>query len=77
VQHQEIIVQQPCPPPNGTEVLVDFQLIPQYHVLDSSSSFDQTTTLALVLTSIILFFLTFILFVCNCSKTLCKKRKKY
>uniref|UniRef100_A0A1I8NRM9 ABC transporter domain-containing protein n=1 Tax=Stomoxys calcitrans TaxID=35570 RepID=A0A1I8NRM9_STOCA len=76
VQHQEIIVQQPCPPPNGTQVLVDFQLLPQDHKLDPTFTYDQTTSLALALTSIIIFFVTFFVFVCNCRQMFCKKQKK-
>ncbi|EDW84740.1 uncharacterized protein Dwil_GK14275 [Drosophila willistoni] len=68
VQHQEIIVQQPCPPPNGTQVLVDFQLLPQQHVLDPTHNYDQTTSMALVLASVLVFCLTFIVFVCNCRR---------
>ncbi|TDG48167.1 hypothetical protein AWZ03_005342 [Drosophila navojoa] len=74
VQHQEIIVQQPCPPPNGTQVLHDFQLLPQQHVLDATPNYDQTTTLALVLGSVLLFCLTFAIFVCNC-RGACRKRR--
>ncbi|XP_017482849.1 PREDICTED: ATP-binding cassette sub-family G member 8 [Rhagoletis zephyria] len=76
VQHQEIIVQQPCPPPNGTQVLVDFQLLPRNHILDPTDSFEQTTTLALVLASVILFIVTFFIFVCNCRNTFRKKHKR-
>lgn len=74
MQHQEIIVQQPCPPPNGTQVLHDFQLLPQQHVLDATLNYDQTTTLALLLGSVLLFCLTFIIFVCNC-RGACRKRR--
>ncbi|XP_030371578.1 ATP-binding cassette sub-family G member 8 [Scaptodrosophila lebanonensis] len=74
VQHQEIIVQQPCPPPNGTQVLVDFQLLPQQHVLDPTFSYDQTTSVALVLASVLIFFLTFCVFVCNC-RGVCRKQR--
>ncbi|XP_061391225.1 uncharacterized protein LOC133326610 [Musca vetustissima] len=76
VQHQEIIVQQPCPPPNGTQVLVDFQLLPQDHKLDPTFTYDQTTTVALVLASIVIFVVTFLAFVCNCRNLFCKKTKK-
>lgn len=74
VQHQEIIVQQPCPPPNGTQVLVDFELLPQQHILDPTSSYDQTTTMALVLASVIVFFVTFVVFLCNC-RGACRKQR--
>ncbi|XP_017086801.2 uncharacterized protein [Drosophila bipectinata] len=74
VQHQEIIVQQPCPPPNGTQVLVDFELLPQQHILDPMSSYDQTTTMALVLASVVVFFVTFIVFLCNC-RGACRKQR--
>ncbi|KAH8375026.1 ATP-binding cassette sub-family G member 8 [Drosophila serrata] len=74
VQHQEIIVQQPCPPPNGTQVLVDFELLPQQHVLDPTPSYDQTTSMALVLASVLVFFVTFIVFLCNC-RGACRKQR--
>ncbi|XP_055904033.1 ATP-binding cassette sub-family G member 8 isoform X1 [Eupeodes corollae] len=67
VQHQEIIVQQPCPTPNGTQVLVDFQLLPQNHVLDPSNM-EETTFIALILSSVILFVFTFIIFSVNCRR---------
>ncbi|TMW46795.1 hypothetical protein DOY81_008118, partial [Sarcophaga bullata] len=76
VQHQEIIVQQPCPPPNGTQVLVDYQLLPQDHKLDPTDTYDQTTSIALVIASLVLFFITFIVFVCNCRNVFCKKQKR-
>lgn len=76
VQHQEIIVQQPCPPPNGTQVLLDFQLLPEQHVLDPTASYDQTTSLALVLASVLIFCLTFFIFVCNCRGAFRKRRSR-
>ncbi|KAI8130611.1 ATP-binding cassette sub-family G member 8 [Lucilia cuprina] len=76
VQHQEIIVQQPCPPPNGTQVLVDYHLLPQDHKLDPTETYDQTTTIALVVASVVIFFVTFCVFVCNCRNIFCKKQKK-
>ncbi|XP_026851165.1 ATP-binding cassette sub-family G member 8 isoform X1 [Drosophila persimilis] len=74
VQHQEIIVQQPCPPPNGTQVLVDFELLPQQHVLDPTLTYDQTTSVALVLGSVLIFCFTFIVFLCNC-RSACRKQR--
>ncbi|XP_037954188.1 ATP-binding cassette sub-family G member 8-like [Teleopsis dalmanni] len=76
VQHQEIIVQQTCPPPDGAAVLTDFLLLPNQHILDPTPTYDQTTTLALVLGSVILFVATFLVFVCNCSRTFRKKQKR-
>ncbi|XP_033162111.1 ATP-binding cassette sub-family G member 8 isoform X2 [Drosophila mauritiana] len=76
VQHQEIIVQQPCPPPNGTQVLVDFELLPQQHVLDPTPTYDQTTSVALVLGSVIVFCVTFIVFLCNCRGACRRKRSR-
>lgn len=76
MQHQEIIVQQPCPPPNGTQVLVDYQLLPQDHKLDPTDTYDQTTTIALLIASLFIFFVTFLVFVCNCRNIFCKKQKK-
>uniref|UniRef100_A0A8D8KX18 ABC transporter G family member 7 n=1 Tax=Culex pipiens TaxID=7175 RepID=A0A8D8KX18_CULPI len=65
VQHQEIIVQQPCPPPNGTAVLVDHQLLARDHVLDPSDMYS-STVLGLLITCILFFALTMVVFLANC-----------
>ncbi|XP_053687046.1 ATP-binding cassette sub-family G member 8 isoform X1 [Sabethes cyaneus] len=65
VQHQEIIVQQPCPPPNGTAVLVDHLLLARDHVLDPSDMYS-STVLGLLLTCIVFFALTMIVFLIKC-----------
>ncbi|XP_055625896.1 ATP-binding cassette sub-family G member 8 isoform X1 [Toxorhynchites rutilus septentrionalis] len=65
VQHQEIIVQQPCPPPNGTAVLTDHRLLARDHVLDPSDMYS-STVLGLLLTCIVFFALTMIIFLANC-----------
>lgn len=64
VQHQEIIVQQPCPPPNGTEILADHLFLRKNHILDSNDQ-EMTTVIALILTSFILFVLTSFIFIFN------------
>ncbi|KXJ80123.1 hypothetical protein RP20_CCG026446 [Aedes albopictus] len=72
VQHQEIIVQQPCPPPNGTAVLVDHLLLPQDHVLDPTDMYS-STVLGLLLTCIVFFALSMFVFLTNC-RNVCRSR---
>ncbi|EAA01067.5 AGAP002050-PA [Anopheles gambiae str. PEST] len=72
VQYTEIIVQQPCPPPNGTFVLADHQLLPRDHVLDAADMYT-STVLGLLLTCIVFFALTMFVFLLNCQSLMRKK----
>lgn len=74
VQHQEIIVQQPCPPPNGTYVLADNLLLPADHVLDATDNAGATLT-ALIITSVLCFMRIFTLFVANTRRFFAARRK--
>ncbi|XP_037923929.1 ABC transporter G family member 4 isoform X1 [Hermetia illucens] len=74
IQRYEIIVQQPCPVPNGTLVLADFKLLPQDHILDTHDMVE-SSVIALVLGAVILFMLTFIVFVFNCRRIFKKEKK--
>lgn len=66
VQHQEIIIQQPCKI-NGTSVLADFHLLPRYHILDPSDIY-RSTLIGLVIAAATLFVLTVIAFLLNTGK---------
>lgn len=74
VQHQEIIVSTTCPPANGTAVLADNLMLPAHHVLDSTD-IEGATMVALLITAVIFFVLTFIVFVANTRKWFQSSRK--
>lgn len=74
VQHQEIIVSTTCPPANGTAVLSDHLLLAQDHVLDSSD-IEGSTLVALLVTAVLFFVLTFVAFVGNTRKWFRSNRK--
>lgn len=74
MQHQEIIFQHPCPPPNGTFVLADTYLLQSDHNLDPENP-EITTVAALIFMIIVLFILTCFLFILNIQKGLRKKKK--
>ncbi|KAF2879508.1 hypothetical protein ILUMI_26662 [Ignelater luminosus] len=64
VQHQDIIVQLPCPPPNGTQVLANFgYLTTDQHFYDYGSS-----PIAMVVFYIICFVVICFAFVLKCKK---------
>lgn len=65
-------MQQPCPPPNGTFVLADHQLLPRDHVLDAADMYT-STVLGLLLTCIVFFALTMFVFLLNCQSLMRKK----
>lgn len=75
VQHQEIIVQQPCPLLNGTSVLADFHLLPSDHILNPSDIYG-STLIALIFSIAMLFIFSVTIFMFNTKKFL-KKSKKY
>lgn len=74
VQHQEIIVQHPCPIPNGTRILQDHWLLRENHVLDEKDP-ESFTIVALFVTTITLFLLTCFVFVMNVRKLFHKENK--
>lgn len=74
VQHQEIIIQQPCKI-NGTSVLADFQLLPKYHILDPSDIY-RSTLIGLTVAAVSLFALTVIVFLLNTGKMFKSKSKR-
>lgn len=74
VQHQEIIIQQPCKI-NGTSVLADFQLLPKNHILDPSDIY-RSTLIGLIVAAITLFALTVIVFLLNTGKMFKSKNKR-
>lgn len=67
-------MQQPCPPPNGTFVLADNQLLPENHILNPSDIYGSTLT-GLITMSVVLFILTIFIFVINFRKILLKKKQ--
>ncbi|GAB0093647.1 ATP-binding cassette sub-family G member 8 [Sergentomyia squamirostris] len=74
VQHQEIIVQQPCPPPNGTQILADHLLLPRDHVLNTQDM-HEATLIGLVAAACLLFLLAFVAFSVNTWRWFkCKKK---
>lgn len=75
VQRQEIIVQHPCPVPNGTKVLVDHWLLRENHILDAKDP-ESFTIIALAVTTLILFVLTCFVFIVNVRK-LFRKRSSF
>lgn len=75
VQHQEIIVQQPCPVPNGTHVLADFRLLPKDHLFDPLN-YERATVLGLVVAAVALFILACLAFVANCRRMFKAKTRK-
>lgn len=75
IQHQEIIVKDTCPPPNGTAILAEFKLLPEDHVIDPSAIFASTSA-ALIFACVSVFVLTFLVFLANCQKGFIRKSKK-
>lgn len=75
IQHQDIIVQQPCPKPNGTAILADYELLSQNHVLDPNA-IEASTLIGLFLASFILFIFTFLIFIVNFRKLFIKRKKQ-
>ncbi|XP_059619535.1 ATP-binding cassette sub-family G member 8 isoform X1 [Phlebotomus argentipes] len=74
VQHQEIIVQQPCPPPNGTQILADHLLLPRNHVLDPQDM-QESTLIALIVAACLLFLLAFMAFSVNTWRLFSRKKR--
>ena len=74
MQHQEIIVQQPCPTPNGTHALAELLLLSKDHVLDHEN-IETVTVTALVLATLSLFILTYIVFLTNIRKIFKRSNK--
>lgn len=74
IQHQEIIVQQPCPVPNGTHFLADHALLKQNHIIDPNNP-EISTVIGLVLASLIFFILTTFVFITNFRKLFIAKKK--
>lgn len=72
VQHQEIIVQHPCPTPNGTSVLADYLLLQQDHILDPLNA-EVSTVIALAAASLAFFILTCFVFIANIRRIFIKK----
>lgn len=64
VQRQEIIVQHPCPVPNGTKVLAEHWLLLENHILDANEP-ESFTLIALVISLVVLFLLTCFVFITN------------
>lgn len=64
MQRQEIIVQHPCPVPNGTKVLAEHWLLLENHILDANEP-ESFTLIALVVSLIALFLLTCFVFITN------------
>lgn len=75
VQHQEIIVQQACPMPNGTSFLADFRLLSSDHVLNPSDIYS-STLIALFFSIAMLSIFSVIIFFIN-TKNAFKKSKKF
>ncbi|XP_031632240.1 ATP-binding cassette sub-family G member 8 [Contarinia nasturtii] len=75
VQRQEIIVQHPCPIPNGTKVLADHWLLRENHILDSKDP-ESFTIIALSITWFVIFVLTCLVFITNVRKLFQKKSSK-
>jgi hypothetical protein len=67
-------VQQPCKI-NGSEILTDFKLQPQQHVLDPSDIYT-STLIAMIATCAGLFFLTTIVFISRANRLFKRKSKK-
>lgn len=63
-----------CPPANGTAVLADNLLLPENHLLDPSN-IEGSTLVALLITCVLFFVLTFIVFVVNTRKWFRSDRK--
>ncbi|KAH1005208.1 hypothetical protein HUJ04_006237 [Dendroctonus ponderosae] len=72
VQHQDIIVQLPCPSPNGTQVLFNYGYLPsQNQVFDYGSA-----PLALLVFYLICIVIACLGFLCNCGRSR-QKRANY
>lgn len=70
IQHQDIIVQLPCPPPNGTQILAN------YGYLTSSNEFHNygSTPIALIVFYCVFFVLGCVLFAVNSYRTANKRK---
>lgn len=73
VQHQEIIVQHPCPTPNGTNILADLMLLPKNHIL-GENNVEMITLIALVAVTLFLFVLTSCVHVTNVQRIFKKSK---
>jgi len=74
VQRQEIIIQHPCPIPNGTKVLADHWLLRENHILDAKEP-ESFTIIALVVTSVAIFLLTCVVFISNIRRLFQKRSR--
>ncbi|KAF7272001.1 ATP-binding cassette sub-family G member 8 [Rhynchophorus ferrugineus] len=64
VQHQDIIVQLPCPPPNGTQVLFNYGYLPSQNLL-----FDYgNVPIAMLVFYLVFFVVVCVAFVMNCGR---------
>ncbi|CAG9773060.1 unnamed protein product [Ceutorhynchus assimilis] len=69
VQHQDIIVQLPCPPPNGTQVLFNYGYLTfQHEVFDYGN-----ISIAMLVFYLIFFVVACCGFLCNCGRTKSKR----
>ncbi|XP_050681675.1 ATP-binding cassette sub-family G member 8 isoform X4 [Leptidea sinapis] len=71
-QHLDIIVQSPCPPPNGTQVLSNYEYLRSEHLWDTEDNF---------LIALVIFYAVFALvaisaFVFDCTKYVKSKEKR-
>ncbi|XP_050303441.1 ATP-binding cassette sub-family G member 8 isoform X2 [Anthonomus grandis grandis] len=64
VQHQDIIVQLPCPPPNGTQVLFNYGYLSSQHLTYDYGN----APLAMVVFYLVFFVLACVGFMCNCGR---------
>lgn len=63
VQHQDIIVQLPCPPPNGTQVLVNYGYLAEPNGF-YSNYYGNSTPVAMVIFYLVCFVVGIIAFIC-------------
>lgn len=75
VQKQEIIVQHPCPVPDGGKILVSHWLHRDNHVLNKSDP-ESYTIIALMMAWFVIFILTCLVFIINIRKLFRKKSSK-
>lgn len=75
VQKQEIIVQHPCPVPDGQKVLVSHWLHLDNHILNKNDP-ESFTIIALAMAWFVLFVLTCLVFIINIRKLFRKKSSK-
>ncbi|KAJ8967500.1 hypothetical protein NQ314_002815, partial [Rhamnusium bicolor] len=72
VQHQDIIVQLPCPPPNGTNILINYGYsVTEGYVFDYGN-----TPVAMVAFYFIFFIVTCVAFVMNCCRSNKNSKRK-